>query len=240
MQTHSWKLKQVSQTYPNSLFKLFAEAVLALPLPYRFMKSSFTRTRKAMGVVLPADSTATTQYAETSNVERISNEWIKSGNINLSNTSLLLVKKLIRNVTMILSWTYEQKLLLPWSHWDLGFVQARHEITTKKHKPCVDHNVFWSWSWSWSYQWWWSWWLIDFHFIIQLPTFMIFFYSFCYFQLKKDENEYLQISILMLWNQTPDEPNYTSHKITNISDISKTIHMNSRTTEKILTNIWLM
>lgn len=47
--------------YPNSLFRLFAEAVAALPPPYFLLNSSLTRSRKAMGSCLPADSIATTQ-----------------------------------------------------------------------------------------------------------------------------------------------------------------------------------
>lgn len=47
--------------YPNSLFRLLAEAVAAFPAPYFLLNSSFTRSRKAIGSCLPADSTATTQ-----------------------------------------------------------------------------------------------------------------------------------------------------------------------------------
>lgn len=47
--------------YPNSLLRLLATAVAAFPPPYLLLKSSLTRSKKAMGICLPADSTATTQ-----------------------------------------------------------------------------------------------------------------------------------------------------------------------------------
>jgi len=47
--------------YPNSLLRLLAVAVVALPPPYLLLKSSLIRSRKAIGICLPTDSTATTQ-----------------------------------------------------------------------------------------------------------------------------------------------------------------------------------
>jgi len=47
--------------YPNSLLRLLAVAVVALPAPYLLLKSSLIRSRKAIGICLPTDSTATTQ-----------------------------------------------------------------------------------------------------------------------------------------------------------------------------------
>lgn len=49
--------------YPNSLLRLLATAVAALPPPYLLVKSSLILSRNAIGTCLPADSTATTQYA---------------------------------------------------------------------------------------------------------------------------------------------------------------------------------
>jgi len=47
--------------YPNSLLRLLAVDVVALPPPYLLLKSSLIRSRKAIGICLPIDSTATTQ-----------------------------------------------------------------------------------------------------------------------------------------------------------------------------------
>lgn len=49
--------------YPNSLLRPRAEAVAALPPLYFLAKSSLMRSRNAIGICLPADSMATTQYA---------------------------------------------------------------------------------------------------------------------------------------------------------------------------------
>lgn len=49
--------------YPYSRLRLFSVAVAAFPPPYFLVNSSFTLSRKAIGICLPADSTATTQYA---------------------------------------------------------------------------------------------------------------------------------------------------------------------------------
>jgi hypothetical protein len=43
--------------YPNSLLRLLAVAVVALPPPYLLLKSSLIRSRKAIGICLPTDST---------------------------------------------------------------------------------------------------------------------------------------------------------------------------------------
>lgn len=56
-------MKRKIELYPNSLFRLLGPAVEAFPPPYFFVKSSLIRSRKAIGSCLPADSTATTQYA---------------------------------------------------------------------------------------------------------------------------------------------------------------------------------
>ena len=56
--------------HPNSLFRPLATAVAAFPPPYLLLKSSLTRSKKAMGICLPADSTATTQQAARLNMER--------------------------------------------------------------------------------------------------------------------------------------------------------------------------
>lgn len=49
--------------YPNSLLRLLAAAVSALPPPYLFLKSAFKRSKKATETCFGADSFATTQYA---------------------------------------------------------------------------------------------------------------------------------------------------------------------------------
>lgn len=51
-------------SYPKSLSKLCAEARSAFPPAYRFLKSSFTRSKKAKMISLPNSSSATTKYAE--------------------------------------------------------------------------------------------------------------------------------------------------------------------------------
>lgn len=48
--------------YPNSRLRLLAAAVAAFP-PYLLLNSSFTLSRKKMGISLSTDSTATTQNA---------------------------------------------------------------------------------------------------------------------------------------------------------------------------------
>lgn len=48
-------------TYPNSLFRPLGAAVAALPPSYLFVKSSLMRSRKAIAIWRPVDSTATTQ-----------------------------------------------------------------------------------------------------------------------------------------------------------------------------------
>ena len=55
--------------YPNSRLRLLATAVAAFPPANRLLKSSLTLSRNAMGTCLPADSTATTQYAAESKQE---------------------------------------------------------------------------------------------------------------------------------------------------------------------------
>lgn len=57
------KGSKIKIAYPNSLLRLLAAAVAAFPPPYLLLKSSLTRTKKAIGICCPTDSTATTQYA---------------------------------------------------------------------------------------------------------------------------------------------------------------------------------
>jgi hypothetical protein len=66
---HLYKMQERMTGYPNSLLRPLATAVAAFPPPYLLLKSSLTRSNKAMGVCLPADSAATTQKAAASKIK---------------------------------------------------------------------------------------------------------------------------------------------------------------------------
>ncbi|MCV5003736.1 hypothetical protein OFM39_29205, partial [Escherichia coli] len=65
---HFYVLREASfkdkHAYPNSLLRLLATAVSALPPPYLFLKSAFIRSKNAIEMCLLTASLATTQYAK--------------------------------------------------------------------------------------------------------------------------------------------------------------------------------